>query len=349
MAVVADNGELIFDPIDGPGNSVVSASNPNLRSTPGNGGGGGSAAPAAQAAAPSAPSGAASPDPTFGPARGTQAQRDANAIIQDQLQQWGLTGLEGWAWDRITQGASATQVAIEVKQTPRWKQEYGAVVDHLAAKGDYVTAGDILNYRNTVQQLAQGAGLPAGFVTQAEADTLMMGQVGATELAARIKAAQTAQYNASPETKAVMDQLYAMGATPGDITAHFLDPSRALPLLEQNYAASQIGGVAQRAGFSAAGIGTGALNRLAAQGVTQSQAQTGFGALQHEQEILKPLVGEQVHSNIALPDAILSQFGDDPQAAQLIEERRQSRLAQFNEGGDAGNLGATGLAIFAGR
>lgn len=86
--------------------------------------------------------------------------------------------------------------------------------------------------------------------------------------------------NKDPYTKAAMKQLY--GIDEAGLVKYFLDPKKNLPELQQQAQAAQIGGAALMQGVDAKGenlLSIGNSMGLAKLGVTQEQAQVGYGKI----------------------------------------------------------------------
>src|SRR6185312_14012146 len=136
--------------------------------------------------------------------------------------------------------------------------------------------------------LAQQEGFPQGFVTQDDISKSLLAGVSASELQQRFQDAGRI-VNQLP-TEDVNYLSSELGVSKGDLAAYWIDPSKALPLIEQKLAAAQVGGAAARAGID---LGFGQANQLAALGVSGSQAQAGFGNLANAQQLFTPLPGQQ--------------------------------------------------------
>jgi hypothetical protein len=139
-------------------------------------------------------------------------------------------------------------------------------------------------------------------------------------------------YNSPPQVQQLFQQWFGANAK-GALVSYFADPNTALPELEKQFTAAQIGGAGALAGFNltqAQALG------LQAQGVTASQAGSGLTALGKLGDVnslpvagLAPLTADQLLS---------AQFGGNAADQKLIEARQAAVLGKFQGGGSyAGN------------
>ena len=160
--------------------------------------------------------------------------------------------------------------------------------------------------------------------------------MSAEELQSRVQLAAAGSITAPEDFKAEMRDRF--GIQPGDLTAYYLDPDTALPLLEKKYAMAMIGTEARRQGVD--GISTDYLGLLQNEGVTQAAAKQGFGQVAYS-EGLTVGAGETATTM----DLAQNAFGTDAEAAKKVQRVAGSRTARFAQGGSyAGSSGGlTGL------
>jgi hypothetical protein len=95
-----------------------------------------------------------------------------------------------------------------------------------------------------------------------------------TELSNRVVTAVQRVQNADPAIAKQLRTFYGIGAT--DMVAYVLDPQQQFQKIERQIAASEIG---VAAGVQGLNVGVGVAEQLAAQGVTQAQAQKGYSTI----------------------------------------------------------------------
>ena len=206
----------------------------------------------------------------------------------------------------------------------------------LNAKGQGFSEADYINYERNAAQTEQQYGFPKGFLTDSHRIAGMLeAGVSASEVNTRAQINAAASLTAPQETKDALKNLY--GLDQSALAAYYFDPENSLPYLQKQYSAASIAGAAAK---QAIGIGTTEAERLAAQGVSDAQAASGFAQVSAN-TALTAGIGETA-SQQTLIDAA---FGN-AQAAQQVQRIGQGRVNQFQSGGgaQAGQAGVAGLS-----
>ena len=216
----------------------------------------------------------------------------------------------------------------------------GGTTPELAAEGEAMSPAEMVSYEETAKQVFHAAGIPEGFYdTPDELAQFMVNHVSTSELQSRVQLAQSAALTAPPDVTAQLKQLY--GLNQGALTAYFINPTKALPLLQQQFTAAQIAAEGTRTGVGQLSLTQA--TTLAQQGVTDSQAAQGFGTLAQQQGLFQAQAKGE--APIDLNTQIAAQF-DNSAAAQLrIRRAQESRLADFqgNAGENVTSQGVGGL------
>lgn len=258
---------------------------------------------------------------------GTAEQQSARALIRTVLGQFGLDALADRLWQQYFAGAPLEQVFLDLRTTPEYKARFPAM-DVLAKKGRAITEAQYIGYEQQAVELYRRFGLPSGFYDQpADFATLIGGEVSIAELADRVQLASAASMTAPPEVRAKL-QRFGLGA--GDLVAYWLDPDKALPLLQQQFAAATIGAASARTGFGL--LTADEAERLAQLGVTQQEAVQGFAALAASTELFGALPGT-AETAIGREQQLAGTFEGSADARQQIERRARGRRAVFEQGG----------------
>ena len=282
------------------------------------------AAPAPAPAAVAAPAPAASSVPT-GP---TEAQRSAKAIVENTLAEFGLQGLGDRVWGAVQSGQIVPeQITSFVRQTDEYKQRFAGMAA-LQAKGRAISEAEYISTERSYAQVARAAGLPSGFYDSPDDfSRLIGGEVSPAEFAERVQTYTRVALQAPQEVRDQLQRLYGVG--PGELTAFVIDPDRALPMLQNRARAAEISAAGQRTGFG--GLQASEAERLASLGVSDREAQEGFGALVEASELFTSLdAGEDA---IGRDSQIGAVFEGNARARSEIEKRRARRKAQFEGGG----------------
>lgn len=271
-------------------------------------------------------------------------QGDAIAILSQELSSWGFgSDAITWATQQVTSNNSIDQVIYSLRQQPFYQNSiYGQVMKQRAAAGlPQMTEAQINAYKDYAVGLAQQAGLPQGFITDSEIAQLAGQDVSTSELDQRITQGYVQAIKAPPD---VLNQLQTYyGVAPGDLAAYYLDPQRALPLIQQQFASAQIGAAAARTGYGQ--ISQQQALGIAQLGKTEGEAVTGFTDLAKQAQLMQALPGSQ-EQNITQNQQLGAEFGGNAQDQQLIEQRKEQRLAPFEANfhfAETQNRGITGL------
>ena len=270
--------------------------------------------------------------------------QNAVAILSSELSAWGFgTDAISWATAQIQSNASVDQILYSMRQQPFYKTSiFGQVMDARAKAGlPAMTEAQILSYKDYAIGLAQQAGLPAGFITTNELTTLMGQDVSTAELDSRITQGYQAALKTSPDVLAQLQTYY--GVTPGQLAAYYLDPTKALPLIQQQFTSAQIGAQATRTGYGQ--LGQDQAMYLSQLGVTDTTAKTGFTDLAKQAQLFNALPGsgeQGINQQVQLG----AEFGGNAQDIQAIQQRAQQRTAVFAGNyhfAETQNRGITGL------
>lgn len=254
-------------------------------------------------------------------------QLGAAAIIKAQLEAWGLGSLAAQATSIIKQGLNADAVIAQLESTKEFKSRF--YYNDIRVKNglNALSPADAIATENQMKQIMRQYGMPAGFFDSAkDIGDLIAKNVSANELAQRAQTASDKYVMAPQDVKDWWATHY--GATQGDAIAALLNPDKALPLIQAKLNAAALGGAAQRQGL---GLDTNRAEQLTALGVTDAQAQAGFG------KVAAGLPGDA---------AIAQRFGNtfsqtEEENAQLLDDAGALQKKQ--------TLNAAEAALFSGR
>ena len=264
-------------------------------------------------------------------------QQNARATMRALLESYGMLSLANVVERYIQEGYDADAIMALIRTTPEYKQRFPAM-EALARKGRAISEAAYIQYESTAAGLERRYGLPAGML-MGNVTKLLENEVSADELNTRVLLASSASIQAPPEIKQALQQYYSVDQ--GGLTAYFLDPTVATPLLEKQYATAQIGAQAIRQDV---GLDVGLAENLQQLGVTEQQAAQGFAQV----AALRDLTSGRgdVVTQRQQTQAIL---GSDAAAQRELERAVGGRLGRFQGGGEflqqAGqNIGLTSAA-----
>ena len=190
-------------------------------------------------------------------------------------------------------GLTPTQLSAATGLVSSWQTRFSGNQARIAAGLNPLSPADYIANEQSYKTVMSMAGIPASSPLQSTdyLGKLMGADISPAETQMRVNAATAAVQNEDPM---VLNQLQSQfGMTMPTIISHLLDPAVAAPLVQQEYNAAQIGAEAARSGVNIAYGGTGPLSAmgLAAQGITQDQANQGFKTIAQEQPALQSIAG----------------------------------------------------------
>ncbi|MGV0949360.1 MAG: hypothetical protein ACOYB3_01720 [Azonexus sp.] len=263
----------------------------------------------------------------------------AQSILESFLADYGLEDLASWAWSMYLGSGAASvseftpQLKAELPTHPSFQARFPAYQALLDA-GRGISIDQYRQYETDIQKAARFYGLPDQFVNDRQyVKDIMVQGVSADEFAERAQIARDNALNAPAEERTALKNLY--NVSEGDLTAFWMDPEKAMPLIQRQAAAAQIAGAGLRNNIA---IDAAQAERLAAQDVTTKEAASGFQSVAAQQGLTR---GDYSTSEA---DLIAAQFGDAA-AAKRVEAARGTRTAQYQGGGGASEsqTGVTGL------
>ena len=190
-------------------------------------------------------------------------------------------------------GLTPTQLSAATGLVSSWQTRFSGNQARIAAGLNPLSPADYIANEQSYKTVMSMAGIPASSPLQSTSylGQLMGADISPAETQMRVNAATAAVQNEDPQVLAQLQSQFGM--TMPTIISHLLDPTVAAPLVQQEYNAATIGAEAARSGVNIAYGGTGPLTAmgLAAQGVTQDQANQGFKTIAQEQPALQSIAG----------------------------------------------------------
>lgn len=290
------------------------------------------AAAARELATPQAPAGPAPEDPNLAWARQQEDNRRASVsqAVSAAFAMYGLGSLTNLIDSYARQGLNDAAIALQLRQTPEYKARFPAM-EALSKEGRAISEGEYIGYERAAAQLEQQYGLPKDMLLNNVTD-LLINDLSIAELQNRVQLAAADSLYAPEDLRATIRDYYGIDPDQA-LTAYYLDPDIAVPLLEQQSAAARIGTQGYRQGLGAdQGLNRGFAETLAQRGVTEQQAQQGFGQAAAQQSFTYG------RGDTATGAEVLSGAFGDQAAQQAVQRAAQARGARFQGGGNyAGN------------
>jgi hypothetical protein len=195
------------------------------------------------------------------------------ASMADRFNKYGLTGLANKIKELAIQGATEATITLQLQETPEYQQRFAANADRLKKGLSVLTPAEYVNVEDSYRQVLRAYGLKQ-FDNDAYVRQFIANDMSPTELSNRVVTAVQRVQNADPAIVNQLKQYYGIGAT--DMVGYVLDPEQQFQKIERQIAASEIGVAAARQGLTA---GVSVAEQLAAQGVSQAEAQKGYATI----------------------------------------------------------------------
>lgn len=268
-------------------------------------------------------------------------QQDAYSRIQSFLDGFGLGSLANKVLGYVQDGLSEDSIMLELQNTPEWKSRFSANQQRLAKGLPVLTPAEYISIEQSYRQILQQAGVPSGFYDQQSDFTKFIAEdVSPAELQDRVKVATDFVNAADPAQLAQFRQWYSEG----DIIAYALDSKRAAPLVGKQLQAASVAGIAQDNGLH---LGQLTAEQLAAAGVTDQQARSGFNQLGQAQHALDTLAAIDQQQPLTGDQLAQATFLGDQQATDQIKKLKSRERARFQGssgiGQDSLSSGTSGL------
>jgi len=207
----------------------------------------------------------------------TTADRDkkANALasLTSRFSKYGLESLIPKIRELVINGSTEATIALELAETEEYKQRFKANQERLKKGLSVLDAGTYIGMEDSYRQALRAYGLKQ-FDTDDYVSQFIANDISANELSNRIVTAVQRVQNADPAITKQLKDFYNIGQN--DLVAYVLDPNQQFQKIERQVQAAEIGVAAARQGIN---TGVQVAEQLAAQGVTQAEAQKGYATI----------------------------------------------------------------------
>jgi hypothetical protein len=273
---------------------------------------------------------------TTQPTTMTTAQQDVYSIMLGRLNQYNLGSLAPLIRDLAIKGATESTIMLQLSEEPLYKERFKANETRKQKGLSVLTPSQYLSLEDDYRQVLRAYGLTQ-FDNDAYVSQFLANDVSVSELSNRVVTAVQRVRNADPAVSNMLKNLYGIGQN--DLVAYVLDPQQQFQKIERQVAASEISVAAARQGFN---IGATVAEQLAAQGISQAEAQKGYATIADilpTAEKLSDIYGGQLES-YRLAEGEQEVFNQLASAQRKRRALTERELASFS--GQAG-LGRTSL------
>jgi hypothetical protein len=253
-------------------------------------------------------------------------------VLTDRFTRYNLTGLIPTIKRLAQEGATESTITLALQETEDYKRRFRANEARMKKGLQVLTPAEYLNLEDGYRQTLRAYGLNQ-FDTDDYVSQFIANDMSAAELSNRVVTAVQRVRNADPAVAATLRDYYGIGDT--DLVAYVLDPSQQFQKIERQVAASEIGTAARRQGIQA---GVGVAEQLAAQGITQAEAQRGYATIANVlpgAEKLSQIYGNTLEG-YGLAEAEQEVFNSLASAQRRRQRLTEREIAEFGGSSGAG-------------
>jgi hypothetical protein len=264
----------------------------------------------------------------------SDSNETATTILTNTLKFYGLNEPElineiraALANRTITGASSVDEIGIQLRESPAFQRRFAANEARRAAGKPVYSVTQTLLLESQYRKNLRDSGMPAGFYDDPTSlQNFLINDISPDEILSRVTQGYQAVRNADPTVINELKTLYNLDD--GSIAAFFVDPAKAQDNILRAARAAEIGAQARKQ----AGIGLTAqtAEELVRQGISESEAQTGFTTYKQQESLYRPLMGEE---EITQEEAIAGTLGTSAEAAQRVGTRKRRRKGTFEAGG----------------
>lgn len=255
--------------------------------------------------------------------------------ILDTFKQYGMGDVGKDALAAIRNSRSPEEAIMAIRDTDSYKTRFAGNVARIKAGFGALDEGQYLAMESQYRQTMRAAGLPKGFYDDpSDLAGFIGGDVSVAEIGERASKAMELVNSKDPnELKAFRDYY---GISKGDLAAYFLDPAKALPILQKQVAAAELGAEATRAGLSAS---AGFSESLVDKGISQEQARQAYGDVAYDKDTLAKLA-TMSGTSVGINDVVEAKLGLDTKTEKKVVGLVKREASRF--GGRSGGTLALG-------
>jgi hypothetical protein len=264
----------------------------------------------------------------------SDSNETATTILTNTLKFYGLNEPElvneiraALANRTITGASTVDEIGIQLRESPAFQRRFAANEARRAAGKPVYSVTQTLLLESQYRKNLRDSGMPAGFYDDPTSlQNFLINDISPDEILSRVTQGYQAVRNADSTVINELKTLYNLDD--GSIAAFFVDPAKAQDNILRAARAAEIGAQARKQ----AGIGLTreTAEELVRQGISESEAQTGFTTFKQQESLYRPLMGEE---EITQEEAIAGTLGTSAEAAQRVGTRKRRRKGTFEAGG----------------
>jgi len=202
-----------------------------------------------------------------------QQRQSIIAVLTDRFKKYGLGSLVNKIKELAIDGATESTITLALQESEEYKTRFKANEVRIAKGLAVLTPKEYTDVEDGYRQTLRAYGLRE-FDTDEYVSQFIANDMSPTEFSNRVVTAVQRVQNADPAIIQQLRQYYGIGQK--DLVAYVLDPEQQFQKIQRQVAASEIGVAAARQGLQA---GVSVAEQLAAQGITEAEAQKGYATI----------------------------------------------------------------------
>lgn len=260
-------------------------------------------------------------------------QQSIYDIIEQQLEQWGISDLGDTVKNLLTQGLSQDAVMVQLQQSDAYKQRFAGNETRLKNGLPVLSPADYVATEDSYQQVLRQYGINTHFATRDNFAKWIGNDVSATELQNRVQTGMNLVQQSDPGARTLLKQWY--GVNNGDILATFLDPTQAQSTLDRKAFAANTGAELARDGFGVSRQLAESLYGLGTQDQVMGDIQNAGLTFNKTQEL-----ATRYGADYSAADALNQYVRGDTAPALIQQQLSQKEEAQFSRGAGLQSAGS---------
>lgn len=264
------------------------------------------------------------------------ARQSAIDVVTARFNQYGLGSLANKIKELAVDGATEATITLALQETDEYKTRFKANQARLKAGLQVLQPAEYLNLEDGYRQVLRSYGMNQ-FATDEYVQKFIENDLSAKEISDRVSIAVQQVQNADPAILAQLKDYYGIGTT--DAVAYILDPNQQISKIQRQVAAAQIGVAAAKQGLQS---NVAVSEQLAAQGITQAEAQKGYATIADILPTAEKL--SQIYGDIGTYDQSTAEQEVFNQLASAQRKRQQLTSREVAAFGASSGLARGGLS-----
>jgi len=252
-----------------------------------------------------------------------------SADMTNQLWEWAVEEF------KANPDFTAERALLEMYERPEFKLRFPAIGQMEGAP----TPGEYISFEKAVRKEFNRFG--AGNPSASTITSLLLNQVGLTEVTDRLSEAERVLFDVPQEVRDTFNDWWGETASKEITMSLFLDPTQDWSDLQDKIETAEVGAWGTMAAGLDQGWNEGMANKISDLGLSQAATWNAFANLKDKELLFAEQVGEDTDLQYET-HGVQAEFGiagDSLELEDMLERRKQRRINRFR-GGGTGQAGA---------